>query len=50
MSENNTSTEGCCRLEYLTAYKCLDPFSAILGKEPQPVHVMGAIIDAELCK
>jgi hypothetical protein len=37
-------------VQYLAAYERLDPFSAILGKKPQPVHVMGAVIDAELCK
>jgi hypothetical protein len=37
-------------VQYLAAYERLDPFSSILGKEPQPVHVMGAVIDAELCK
>jgi hypothetical protein len=37
-------------VQYLAAYERLDPFSAILGKKAQPVHAMGAVIDAELCK
>ena len=37
-------------VQYLAAYERLDPFSAILGKKPQPVHAVGAVIDAELCK
>jgi hypothetical protein len=37
-------------VQYLAAYKRLDPFSSIQGKKPQPVHVMGSVIDAELCK
>ena len=35
-------------VKYLAAYERLDPFSAIPGKEPQSVHVVGAVIDAEL--
>ena len=37
-------------VQYLTAYERLNLFSAILRKNPQPVHVMRAVIDAELCK
>jgi hypothetical protein len=37
-------------VQYLAAYERLDPFSSILGKKAQPIHVMGAVIDPELCK
>jgi hypothetical protein len=37
-------------VEYLAAYERHDPFSSILGKKAQPIHVMGAVIDPELCK
>ena len=37
-------------VHHLAAYERLDPFRAILGKQPQSVHVMWSVIDAELCK
>jgi hypothetical protein len=37
-------------VQYLAAYERLDLFGAIPGKKPQPVHAMGAVIDAELRK
>jgi hypothetical protein len=35
-------------VQYLAAYERPDPFSAILCKDPEPIHVMRAVIDAEL--
>src|SRR4029453_17019702 len=37
-------------VHHLAAYERLDRFSSILRAKSQPIHVVGSVIDAKLCK
>jgi hypothetical protein len=37
-------------VHHLAAYERLDAFGSILGKKPEPIHVVRSVIDAELSK
>jgi hypothetical protein len=50
LSPSTVFNRLCPNVHHFAAYERLDAFSSILGKKPQPVHVVRSVIDAELCK